>query len=224
MIELCFDFISPYSYLAWTQARALCERTGHALDPQPVLFAGILAALGTRGPAEVPARRAYVIKDVVRVAHRLGVTLALPPSHPFNPLLALRVAGLDLEPGMRAAIIDALFAATWATGQGIEGPERVGAVLRGLGLDADALLARAAAPEASQRLRARTGAAIERGAFGVPTLFVAGELFFGLDSFPAVEAFCRGEDPAASHPEVARWATLPASSIRRGAGEQRDKT
>lgn len=55
MIEFCFDFVSPYSYLAWTQVGELGARVGHDVEPIPVLFAGILDALGTKGPAEVPA-------------------------------------------------------------------------------------------------------------------------------------------------------------------------
>src|SRR3954469_25174125 len=93
-IELDFDFISPYSYLAFSRAKSLGDRVGREIDVVPVLLAGILDALGTKGPAEVPPRRAYVIKDVLRSAHRAGVALQLPPAHPFNPLVGLRVAAL----------------------------------------------------------------------------------------------------------------------------------
>jgi 2-hydroxychromene-2-carboxylate isomerase len=214
-IELFFDFISPYSYLAASKVRELGSRLDHEVIPRPVLLAGILGALGTKGPAEVPARRAYVVKDVIRAAHRAGVSLAVPPTHPFNPLTALRVAALDgLEPAERWAIIDALFTAAWSAGQSIEGAERVAAVL---GPGRAPLIARASTPEAKARLRQNTDEALARGAFGVPTLFVGGEMFFGFDSFPALEAFCRGADPVAARADlVERWATLPASARRSG--------
>jgi 2-hydroxychromene-2-carboxylate isomerase len=213
MIELFFDFISPYAYLAACKARELGTRLGHEVRPRPVLLAGILGALGTKGPAEVPPRRAYVVKDVIRAAHRAGVKLALPPTHPFNPLAALRVAGLDeLDPAERWEIVDALFSAAWSAGESIEGVERVAAVL---GPGRASLVARASAPEAKARLRQTTDEALARGAFGVPTLFVGGEMFFGFDSFPALEAFCRGADPVAARADlVERWATLPASASR----------
>jgi 2-hydroxychromene-2-carboxylate isomerase len=214
MIELFFDFISPYAYLATCKVRELGARVGHEVRPRPALLAGILGALGTRGPAEVPARRAYAVKDFIRAAHRAGVPLALPPTHPFNPLPALRVAALDgIEPARRWAIIDALFAAVWAGGGGVEGLERVAAVLGPAHAD---LVGRADSPEAKARLRANTEEAIARGAFGVPTMFVNGEMFFGFDSFPALEAYCRGEDPVAARADIVeRWATLPASATRR---------
>jgi 2-hydroxychromene-2-carboxylate isomerase len=216
MIELFFDFVSPYSYLAWTQSRALGERVGHDIEPRPVLLAGILNALGTQGPAEVPPRRAYAVKDFIRAAHRAGVTLVLPPTHPFNPLVALRVAALDLDREVRRRIVDALFGSAWRTGAGIEGSEGVGAALREAGIDPTPLLARASTPDAKDRLRHNTEEAIARGAFGVPTMFVEGEMFFGFQSFPEIEAYARGEDPVAKHGEtIERWATLPSSASRK---------
>lgn len=215
MIEIFFDFISPYAYLACSRVNALGARIGHEVEPRPLLFAGVLNALGTKGPAEVPARRAYVVKDVLRAAHRAGVKIALPPAHPFNPLPALRVAALDLDRALRWRIIDALFAATWGGGGGIDGTDRVAAVLREVGIDEAPLMALSAGPEAKERLRRNTDEALARGAFGVPTLFVDGEMFFGFDSFPEIEAFVRGEDPVANHLDlVEQWAKLPVATTR----------
>jgi 2-hydroxychromene-2-carboxylate isomerase len=219
MIEIFFDFISPYAYLGCSRIRALGERLGHEIEPRPLLFAGMLNALGTKGPAEVPARRAYLIKDVLRVAHRAGVRIAAPPAHPFNPLPALRVAALDLDRALRWRIIDALFTATWGGGDGIDGVDRVATVLREAGIDEGPLMALASTPEAKERLRRNTEEALARGAFGVPTMFVEGEMFFGFDSFSAIEAFIRGEDPVAKHRDlIEQWAKLPAAASRPKAG------
>jgi 2-hydroxychromene-2-carboxylate isomerase len=219
VIEIFFDFISPYSYLACTKVRALGQRLGHSVEPRPVLLAGILDALGTKGPAEVPPRRAYIIKNLLRAAHRAGVTISLPPTHPFNPLLALRVASLELDEAVRWRVIDALFAATWGGGAGIESPNQLVTALRAAGLDPRPLMTLAAGAAAKDQLRKNTVEALARGAFGVPTLFVDSELFFGFDSFPDLEAFVRGKDPAAENPAlIERWSTLPASAVRRKSG------
>lgn len=216
MIQLYFDFVSPYSYLAWSRVGALAARVGREVEPIPVLFAAILGAHGTKGPAEVPARRAYVFKDILRAAHRAGVTIVPPRAHPFNPLLPLRVAGLSMEATLRARIIDALFDAAWAEGGSIDTPEALSGALGRAGIDAAPLVARATEPEAKEQLRRRTDEAIARGVFGVPTLFVDGEMFFGFDSFPDVEAFLRGEDPVASRRDlVERWMNVPAAATRR---------
>jgi 2-hydroxychromene-2-carboxylate isomerase len=194
---------------------ALGARAGHNVEPTPVLLAGILDRLGTKGPAEVPARRSYVFKDLLRAADRAGVRIVPPRAHPFNPLLALRIAGLPVEAPMRRRIIDALFNATWAEGGGIDDAKSITDVLGRAGIDATPLLSQAAQPEAKDRLRHQTEHALARGAFGVPTLFVDGEMFFGFDSFRDIEAHLRGEDPAVKHHDlVARWLALPPAAVR----------
>src|SRR5947207_2147613 len=107
-LQFYFDFISPYAYLGWTQIHLLAGRHGSTVEPVPILFAALLNTYGHKGPAEIPPKRAYIFKNVLRLAHRLGVPLQPPPAHPFNPLLALRVASLPMEAGERRRLIDAL--------------------------------------------------------------------------------------------------------------------
>ncbi len=195
-IELQFDFISPYAYVAWKRVHALAERHARTVVATPVLFAAILDALGQKGPAEIPAKRVYTFKDAFRKAHRAGLPLVPPPSHPFNPLVGLRVAAaLASEPALQRRAIDALYDATWGTGRGIQTPELVASALDGAGLDGAALVARTSDPAVKERLRRETERAIAGGAFGVPTLVVDGELFWGTDGLDFADAFLRGEDP-----------------------------
>lgn len=208
-----FDFVSPYAFLAWTQVHAIAERNGRGVEPIPVLFAGLLDAHGTKGPAEIPAKRIYTFRDAYRKAHRLGLPpLRPPPSHPFNPLLALRVASSELDPATKRRLIDALFQATWVAGTGIETPEQVAAAATSAGLDGEALVRAAHEPEAKQRLRAATEQAVASGVFGVPTTVADGEIFWGTDGLELVEACLRGEDPV---PKDLSWAERPASATRR---------
>jgi 2-hydroxychromene-2-carboxylate isomerase len=100
MVRFYFDFISPYAYLASTQLDGIAARTQVTIERVPVLFAALLDAHGQKGPAEIPAKRRYTWKDVSRKCHAAGVPIAPPPSHPFNPLLGLRVASLpELDEG-----------------------------------------------------------------------------------------------------------------------------
>jgi len=214
-IRFCFDYVSPYSYLTWTQIHALAAHHGREVTPVPVLFAALLDSAGTKGPAEVPPKRLYTFKDCMRAAHRLRVPFAPPPSHPFNPLLALRVSSLDLAPLRKRALIDALFAAAWGGGTGIEGPEHVTSVATSAGLDGPELVAQASAADVKNRVRAQTDEAIAKGAFGLPSIFVGeGELFWGLDSFANLEQYLRGDEPDMRE-ALESWRTLEASATRR---------
>src|ERR1700691_1799584 len=177
-IRLFFDFISPYAYLAWTQLPGIAARCDYSVQPIPVLFAGLLEAHGTIGPAEIPARRRYMIKDVARKAHGFHVPIAVPFAHPFNPLLALRVASLPMAEIERAKVIDVLYRATWVERLDVTQAPVVADALRAAGLD-PALVERAA--NAKELVRAQTNAAISFGVFGVPTMLVDDEMFWGTD-------------------------------------------
>lgn len=188
-----FDFISPFGYLAWTQIHDLAARHDVEVRSVPTLFAALLAEGKTRGPAEIPAKRKYFFKDAFRTAHLLGVRFSLPPSHPFNPLLALRVASLPMDEPTRRRLITALYDAAWIDSKGIDTPERVVLALDAAGLPGADLVARA--PEAKDILRRATDDAIAHDVFGVPTMRVDGELFWGVDSFGHLERYLDGKDP-----------------------------
>ncbi|MCE9673417.1 DsbA family protein [Myxococcus stipitatus] len=213
-LRFCLDYLSPYAYLAWTRMPALAARHGRVVEPVPVLLAGLLNATGNIGPAEVPAKRVYIFKHTFRIAHELGVPFAPPPSHPFVPLLALRVTAAVEDLEARARLVSALYAAAWGGGGGVETPEQVSVAIRAAGLDAPALLAAAQRQDIKDRVRQNTEEALAAGAFGVPTVLADGELFFGMDSLGHLERFLRGEDPL-RQVDLARWRDLPATASRR---------
>jgi 2-hydroxychromene-2-carboxylate isomerase len=215
-LRFCFDFVSPYAYLAWTQIHALAARRGRAASPVPVVFGAILDARGQKGPAEIPEKRAYLFKNCVRLAADLGVPFAPPPAHPFNPLLALRAVLTSMPEAARRTLVDHLFAAAWGGGGGIAEPGDVAAAAVAVGLDGEEVVREAGTPDVKARLRRNTEEALAAGAFGVPTVLADGELFWGVDSLGHLDRFLEGRDPVT--PEmVARWAALPAAAVRRGA-------
>ena len=55
-LRFYFDYISSNAYLAWKDLPRLVGRYGLTVEPVPVLFAGLLNAHGTVGPAETPAK------------------------------------------------------------------------------------------------------------------------------------------------------------------------
>lgn len=214
-LEFFLDFVSHNTYLAWTQLRPLAFRHGLEVVPVPVLFAAMLENNGQLGPAEIPPKSRWMLHNVLRKARALGVPMRPPASHPFNPLVALRAAGLEMPEGERERLIDALFAAAWAEAEDLSRPEVVAAAARRAGLDGEALVARAGEPEAKERLRAATDEAIGRGVFGVPTMIVDGELFWGLDDFHWLECRLEGDDPVAGM-DLSEWYAVTPSTRRRG--------
>jgi 2-hydroxychromene-2-carboxylate isomerase len=144
------------------------------------------------------------------------VPLQPPPRHPVNPLLGLRLASLELPPDRQRALIDALFRATWGGGPGIDDQATVEAVVREAGFDASSLIAEATTPANKQRVIDRGSEALARGVFGVPTMIVDDELFWGDDSCADLDAFMRGDDPF-DRELLDRWHDLPIGSARQRA-------
>ena len=205
-VDWYFDFISPFAYL---QSERL-----HTLGPgvrvrfRPILFAAVLEANGQKGPAEIPAKRAFTYRFCVWQAKALGIPLKFPHEHPFNPLPLLRLAiACDCE----GAAIHRIFRFVWRDGRLPDLPIEWAELTHDLGLrDADA---RIAEPEVKDTLRRHTDEAIALGVFGVPTLALRGELFWGADATQMAADYaaagCCWPDP-----EYARAATLPIGASR----------
>ena len=184
-IEFYFDPVSPYAWLAMEQLARVAAAGGH-VRCRPTLLAALLNANGTKGPAEVPAKRAYVFRDVMRQAKRLNLTFRGPPNHPFNPLAALRAILAVEDEAQRLILARRILAAVWSDGIDIADPNSLSSVVARSGFDADALCATAATPELKQRLRNVTQEAINAGVFGVPTFRLRDELFWGADRVDTV--------------------------------------
>lgn len=194
-IRFYLDYISSNAYLAWEALLPVAARFGRRVEPMPVLFAGLLNAHGQLGPAEVAPKARWMARNNLRKAAVLGIPLLPPPAHPFNPLLALRATLLPMSDAERVALVTGLLRAEWAERRDVSEPAVVRDVAASVGLDGERVLGEAAKPEIKQALRTATDAAIQAGVFGVPTLQVDGELFWGHDDLPFVERRLAGEDP-----------------------------
>lgn len=210
------DYISHNAYLAWDKLPGVARRHGLMLTPVPVLFGAMLSHYRQVGPAEVPAKSRWMLRNVLRKAQLHGIPIAPPHSHPFNPLVPLRVTCADLTEAQRLTVVDRLFRATWAERQAVADVAVVGRLLTELGLDAIGLLAQAQTDPVKQRLRENTQAALDAGVFGVPTMLVRGELFWGFDDLEYLEMFLTGRDAlTADRRELGPWAAVRPSVERR---------
>ncbi len=213
-LRFYFDYISHNAYIAWTQVYALAGRYDRDVEPIPVLFAGLLNAHGQKGPAEIPAKAWWMAKDLLRKSARLGVPMRPPASHPFNPLLPLRASLVPENRADQRRLIDALFRAGWVEGQDISAPAAVAAAGDAAGLDGKAVVAATQSEAIKQRLRTETDAAINAGVFGVPTMIVDDELFWGFDDFTHLELFLVGKDPL-DRSVLDEWLRIRPTASRR---------
>lgn len=197
LLDFYFDYLSPYAYLASLQIGEICERHEVELRLRPVLFAGLLNHWGQRGPAEIPPKGRHAFRDCLRYATLRGIPLRSPRHHPFRPLTALRVSLREVSGADQRRAIATLFELGWARGGHLGDDAEITEALDAAGLDAAKLVASANEPAMKQVLRDATEAAVGRGVFGIPTMVVRDELFWGLDQLPYLELFLQGRDPIA---------------------------
>lgn len=170
-----FDVISPFAYLAFPRLPELAQYA--QLEMVPVLLAGLLKQFGQLGPAEIVPKRRFTYRFTLWRARRLGLPMRFPPAHPFNPLAGLRLiiaAGSDARAA--GTVLDAVF----RDGRDVSDPTVIGELAQVLGVsDPRAALSD---PSIKQRLRDNTSWAVSHGVFGVPTILIGDELFWGHDS------------------------------------------
>jgi 2-hydroxychromene-2-carboxylate isomerase len=188
-IEFYFDFSSPYSYLASETIEPLAARYGREVDYKPILLGAAFKVAGTRPLTDVPLKGEYSKRDMQRSARFAGVPFVLPEPFPIGAVAASRsVIWLgDTDPRRARVFIHATFREYFVAGRNIADTSVLADVLRRIGADPDQALAAIQQADIKDRLKAQVDAALTRGVFGAPFLFVDGEPFWGHDRLAQVE-------------------------------------
>ena len=195
-VELVFDFVSPNAYLIWWPLRELLDRYEAELDVIPVFLGGMHKLTGNAPPMirdkDVKGKNEYAMLEMQRFIVKHGLTkYRLHPQFPFNSILLQRMLFAADQDGRGVQFVEALLRPIWEDGLDISLPEAIGAALSAAGFDAGDLFARAQTDAVKQGLAANTDAAVARGAFGIPTMFVGrkgeGEMFFGKERLGQIE-------------------------------------
>lgn len=189
-IDFYFDFISPFAYLAFEQFPQVLAGHSYQVHYKPVLFAGLLRHHGQRGPAEIRGKRDWTYRQVMWLAHRHGIDMQMPVSHPFNPLALLRLAIACNDDGQpNRFVTESIFRHVWRGGLDAADPARLQALVQQLAPKRDLQQ-----PEVKRQLRQFTDEALALDLFGVPTLVVDGKVFWGFDALPMLADYISGGD------------------------------
>jgi len=182
-VEFYFDFGSPAAYLAYTQLPKIAADAGAQIVWKPFLLGGVFKATGNASPVTIPAKGKWMMGDLAQYAKRYGVFFSTPDNFPVNTLALMRGAvGVQMrEPDKFGAYVDAMFKAMFCESCNLTDPAQIGRVVAGAGLSPQAFEAMIGDAEVKQRLIAITEEAVQRGAFGAPTMFVGDRMFFGQD-------------------------------------------
>lgn len=208
-IDFYFDFVSPYAYLANCRLPALAEQYGYTLNYLPIDLMAAKHAAGNTGPAsvQIPPKFRYVTCDLARWAKKYGVPF-LPPfprkpgPAPAEPPKKIEIPkewldssrahkGLYFarEQGQERAYVDLVFQKTFGSG-GLAGDDSIlRAVAEQLGWDVDGFVGYVTSAQADEAYAAANQAAHERGVFGVPTMMIGEEMWWGNDRLGMLEEY-----------------------------------
>jgi 2-hydroxychromene-2-carboxylate isomerase len=181
-IDFWFTMGSTYSYLTVMRLPQLAERTGVAFRWRPFHLLTILQEMQHVPFADKPAKMGYMWRDIERRAARYGLPFKHSPPYPVDPEnLANRVGVLAALEGWCPEYTRASYAAWFLEGKAPGEPEHLAALLRRLGRDPAAVMARAESAEIRGKYAAETDVARKLGIFGSPSFVAAGEMFWGDD-------------------------------------------
>ena len=190
-----FDLGSPFAYLA---AERLHHVLGEQVEWQPISL-GALFKLTGRSSWSLgdPERRQAGMAEVERRARLYGLPpLRWPDPWPGNYLTAMRAATFAYQDGRGHEFTMQAFRNAFQEGSDISIPAEVLRATGDAGLDPTAVDAAVQDPDVKLALRNATDAAHELGVFGVPTIAIDGELFWGDDRLEDAAAHLRA---AGSH-------------------------
>ena len=190
-LEFFYDYVSAYSYFANHEIGRL---RGVEIRYRPMFLGAVMKATGNRPPGSVPAKAAWLGRDLARWSDRYGIPFQFNSVFPQNTLTALRLAVVALERDTFEPLHQNLFDAMFIYVRNLSDEQVLAEILQDSGLDAEETLAAAGSEAVKDALKANTEEAIARGAFGAPTLFVGDEMFFGNDRFDFVREALETED------------------------------
>jgi 2-hydroxychromene-2-carboxylate isomerase len=181
-VSFYFDLGSPYAYLT---AERISGVFAAAELPQPewkpILLGGLFGRFDRDSWANGPGR-AEGIAEVERRASEYGLPpLVWPDPWPGNTLFAMRVATFAKQTGRTVSFALAAFRQAFAAGRDLTEPDSVLIAAAACELHPRAVEKAVATEGVKGALRAATEEAGDLGVFGVPSLVVGGEVFWGDD-------------------------------------------
>lgn len=188
--DFFFDIASGYSYLASSQVQPLAQRSGVRVRWRPFLLGAAFKATGNDTPARIPAKAAWMVRDMALWARQYGMPVVFPsrfPIHSVAPLRLLVAAGRLHGEDAVARLAHPVFEAAWGLDQDVNDPAVLARCAAAAGFDAAALAAEMQSAGTKDALRANTDDAVARGVFGAPAFVVGDELFWGNDRLHFVE-------------------------------------
>ncbi|TAL75682.1 MAG: 2-hydroxychromene-2-carboxylate isomerase [Burkholderiaceae bacterium] len=184
--------MSPYAYLAHHRLQALAVRYGFEVDYRPIDLMRAKIAVGNTGPGNraIPIKHKYLRLDLRRWANRYGVPFVPPSGYGSQRLNCGTFFALDLR--VAQSYVCAAWPLVWGDGGDMNDDALLAQVALSMGWCPEEFLEYVSSDMAIERLRAMNEDALKKGVFGVPTMCIGSEMWWGNDRLHFLEDYLKG--------------------------------
>ncbi|MBD1135835.1 DsbA family protein [Pelagibacterales bacterium SAG-MED47] len=179
-IEFYFDFISPYSFLAYKQILSLNKNRKINLIYKPILLGGLHKLGGITAPAFNERKMKNMKNDCNLIAKKNNIDFQWNNKFPINSLYLMR-GYLVVEEEKKKKFFEECFDAYWKNNIDISNEKDVSEILKVCKIDKDLFFKKIQNQKTKNELIKLTNSAFEKDIFGAPTFFVNNKIFWGQD-------------------------------------------
>lgn len=190
-IDFYFDFTSPYAYMAHYRLPALADKYHCTINYKPIDLKAVKLACGNTGPAtvEIPLKLRYVMADLMRWVKRYNAPFKVGRESKFESEKANKGTFFAAERGQARDYVILLWRATYGEGGSMGSDELLADVARKLAWSPDEFLGFVQSQEAEEMYKKMGEEAHGRGVFGVPTMIVGEEMWWGNDRLDFLDEY-----------------------------------
>jgi len=179
-LDFYFDFISPYSFLAYKRIKSFEKKNELQISFKPILLGG-LHKLGEITPPAFNERKMKNMKnDCDLVAKKNQIEFKWNEKFPINSLNLMR-GYLVVDENIKQKFFETCFDAYWKNNIDISNKEKVDEILDICKIDKNIFFEKINNLEIKEKLKKLTSSAFEKDVFGAPTFIVNDKIFWGQD-------------------------------------------
>ena len=178
--EFYFDFISPYSYLAYKKLKFLDYKNKINIIFKPILLGGLHKLGGITAPAFNKHKMKNMKNDCELVAKKNNIEFKWNDKFPVNSLQIMR-GYLSINNELKEKFFDLCFDSYWKKNIDLSNSVNIENILNECSIDKKNFFKDIENQKIKDELKKLTNDAFEKDIFGAPTFVVNNKIFWGQD-------------------------------------------
>ena len=179
-IDFYFDFISPYSYLAYKKLKKINLDNKININYKPILLGGLHKLGGITAPAFNERKMKNMKNDCVLVANKNDIEFQWNTKFPINTLTLMR-GYIAIDEETKNNFFDICFDYYWKDNVDISDKKILSKILELSELDEKEFFLKTQDEKIKDELKKLTNDAFQNDIFGAPTFVVNNKIFWGQD-------------------------------------------